>query len=119
MERSLSRSITVVAFAQFVPLVLFPWEFSLGSLVFVLILALLCAFLGWALLQRKVWGRTLTIFVQGFNIIIRIITFWANVYAPAQGLNVALLVTYVVSIALSWVILSYVDRPEVQLAFET
>jgi hypothetical protein len=119
MERSLSRSITIVAFAQFVPLVLFPWDLKLGSLVFMLILALLCAFLGWALLQRKVWGRTLTIFVQGFNIIIRIITFWANVYTPAQGLDAALLVTYAISIALSWMILSYVDRPEVQLAFES
>ena len=118
MESSLSRSIKVVAFAQIVPLILYPWSLKLGSLVFVLILALLCAFLGWALLQRKVWGRTLTIFVQGFNIIIRIITFWANVYAPAQGLDAALLVTYAISVALSWVILSYVDRPEVQLAFE-
>ena len=119
MTRSLSRSITVVALAQVVPLVLFPWDLEWGSLVFILILALLCAFLGWALIQRKVWGRTLTIFVQGFNIIIRIITFWANVYTPAQGLNVALLVTYAISIALSWVILSYVDRSEVQLAFES
>jgi hypothetical protein len=119
MERSLSRSITVVAFAQFVPLVLFPFDFSVKSLIFILIFALLCAFLGWALLQRKVWGRTLTIFVQGVNIIVRIITFWANVYTPADGLNAALLVTYVISVVLSALILSYVDRPEVQLAFET
>jgi hypothetical protein len=44
---------------------------------------------------------------------------FANVYRPEEGLNVALLVTYVVSIALSVVFLSYIDRPEVQLAFES
>ena len=100
MHDSQSRVIRLVAVSQFVPLVLFPWSLSIGSAVFVVILAALCVFLGWALLQRKPWGRTLTIFVQGFNTIIRIITLFANVYRPEEGLNVALLVTYVVSIVL-------------------
>ena len=117
MERS-SRFITYIAFAQFVPLVLFPWELSLRSVVFILILALLCAFLGWALIQRKPWGRTLTIFVQGLNIVVRIITLFDNVYSPEAGLKVGLLVTYLLSIVLSAVALGYIDRPEVQLAFE-
>jgi hypothetical protein len=114
-----SRVITFVAFAQIVPLVLFPWTLSLGSLVAILVLCLLAAFLGWSLYQRKKWGRTLTIFVQGLNIIVRLITLFANVYRAETGLNVPLLVTYVLSAAFSGVILSYVDRPEVQLAFES
>ena len=117
MDRS-SRFITYIAFAQFVPLVLFPWDFSLRSAIFILILVSLCAFLGWALIQRKPWGRTLTIFVQGFNIVIRIITLFGNVYRPETGLNVGLLVTYLLAIVLSVAALGYIDRPEVQLAFE-
>ena len=117
MERS-SRFITYIAFVQFVPLVLFPWDVSIRSLVIFAILLLLSAFLGWALIQRKPWGRTLTIFVQGLNIVVRIITFFGNVYAPETGLNAALLVTYLLAIILSGGILSYIDRPEVQLAFE-
>jgi hypothetical protein len=117
MTRS-SRFITYIAFAQFVPLVLFPWDVSIRSLVFVVILLLLSAFLGWALIERKPWGRTLTIFVQGLNIVVRIITLFGNVYGPEMGLNVALLVTYLLSIVLSGIILGYIDRPEVQLAFE-
>ena len=117
MERS-SRFITYIAFAQFVPLVLFPWDLSVRSIVFFVLLLLLCAFLGWALLQRKPWGRTLTIFVQGLNVVIRIITLFGNVYSPEAGLNIALLVTYLLSVVLSAVALGYIDRPEVQLAFE-
>ena len=117
MERS-SRFITYIAFAQFVPLVLFPWDLSIRSAVFFVILLLLCAFLGWALIQRKPWGRTLTIFVQGLNIVIRIITMFGNVYEPEAGLNAALLVTYLLAVVLSAVVLGYIDRPEVQLAFE-
>jgi hypothetical protein len=117
MERS-SRFITFIAFAQFVPLVLFPWDLSVRSLIFFVILLLLSAFLGWALIQRKPWGRTLTIFVQGLNIVVRIITLFGNVYKPEVGLDAALLVTYLLAIVLSGAILSYIDRPEVQLAFE-
>jgi hypothetical protein len=117
MTRS-SRFITYIAFAQFVPLVLFPWDLSLQSVVVFVILLLLSAFLGWALIQRKPWGRTLTIFVQGFNIVIRIITLFGNVYRPESGLNVALLLTYLFSMVLSAVVLGYIDRPEVQLVFE-
>jgi hypothetical protein len=117
MERS-ARFITYIAFAQFIPLVLFPWDLSVRSAVFFVVLLLLSAFLGWALIQRKPWGRTLTIFVQGLNIVVRIITLFGNVYGPESGLDVALLVTYLLAIVLSGVILSYIDRSEVQLAFE-
>lgn len=87
--------------------------------MFIAILVLLSLFLGWALLQRKPWGRLLTIFVQGMNMVVRIITLFGNVYAPETGLNVALLVTYLLSIAISGFLLSYIDRTEMQLVFES
>jgi len=119
MKRSESRGIQLVAVLQLVPLALFPWSVSVGSLVAIFVLALLCGFLGWALFNRKPWGRTLTIFVQGFNIIVRIITLFANVYEAERGADVPLLVTYVASGVLSWLILSYIDRSEVQLTFQS
>ena len=117
MSQAQSRTIALVVFGQFVPLVLFPWRLALASLVFVVLLILLSVFLGWALSRRRAWARTLTIFVQGFNIIIRLLTLPANVYRADVGLNVALLVTYVAAIGLSLLILNYIDRPEVQLIF--
>jgi hypothetical protein len=119
MEHSSARGIRIVALAQVIPLLLFPWDLSVRSFVFIAVLILLAAFLGWALLQRKPWGRLLTIFVQGMNIIVRIITLFGNVYSPETGVNVGLLVTYLLSAVVSGVLLSYVDRTEMQLVFES
>jgi hypothetical protein len=119
MDQSNTRGIRIVALAQVVPLLLFPWDLSIRSLIFIAVLILLAVFLGWALLKRKPWGRLLTIFVQGMNIIIRIITLFANVYTPETGLKVGLLVTYLLSAVISGFLLSYIDRPEMQLVFES
>lgn len=119
MEQTSSRVITYIAVGQFLPFVLFPWTLTIQSLVFLLILVALSAFLGWALWSHKPWGRTLTIFTQGLNIVVRIITLFANVYTPDGELKWAMLVTYLVSIVLSWLILSTIDKPEVQLLFES
>ena len=119
MQHSSTRGIRIVALAQVLPLLLFPWDLSIRSFVFIAVLLLLAVFLGWALFQRKAWGRLLTIFVQGMNIIIRIITLFGNVYTPETGLNVGLLVTYLLSAVVSGFLLSYIDRPEMQLVFES
>jgi len=114
-----SRLITLVAVAQFVPLVLFPWPLRASSAAFIAVIALLSGLLGWALYRRKHWGITLTIFVQGMNVIVRILTFFGNVYGTDEGVDVAFLLTYIASVALSVVLLSSIDRPEVRLQFES
>ena len=119
MQESQSRTILFVAIAQFVPLVLFPWGPSVGSAVAIVVLLALSVFLGWVLLRRKAWGVTLTIFVQGLNVVVRLITLFANVFDEASGVNVGLLITYVASAALSLYLLSTIDRPEVRLLFES
>ncbi|HUT19758.1 MAG TPA: hypothetical protein VM366_11415 [Anaerolineae bacterium] len=119
MTRPQSRLITSVAAAQCVPLVLFPWPLRASSVVFIAILALLSALLGWTLYRRKPWGITLTIFVQGMNVIVRIITFFANLHTEDGRLDVAFLLTYIVSVALSIVLLSSIDRPEIRMEFES
>ena len=117
MPSSHSRLILYVALAQFVPLVLFPWQWSGGTIAALVALLALSAFLGWLLWQRKAWAITLTIFGQGLNVIVRLITLWSNVYDEASGFDLPLLLTYVLSVVLSVIILSYIDRPEVRLRF--
>lgn len=113
------KAISYIAFVQVIPFLLFPWSFSLASFVFILVLIGVSAFLGWSLWMHKSWGRKLTIFTQGFNIIIRLITFFPNVYRPERGVNWGLLVTYLLSAVMSWFILSFIDKPEIQLIFES
>jgi FtsH-binding integral membrane protein len=117
MKTPQSRLITLVAVAQFVPLVLFPWPLRVSSAVFIAILVLLAALLGWMLYRRKPWGITLTIFVQGMNTIVRIITLFPNVYTVDGGLDLAFLLTAIVSVGLSVIVLSSIDRPEIRLEF--
>ena len=119
MRRPQSRPITLVELAQFVPLVLFPWPLKASTLVFVAVIALLSAMLGWMLYQRRPSGVTLTIFVQGMNIVVRVITFFPNVYSKADGFDVAFFLAYAASIALSFAILGAIDRPEVRLEFQS
>lgn len=119
MRTPQSRLITLVAVAQFVPLVLFPWPVRASSAIFIAVLALLSGLLGWALYRRRRWGITLTIFVQGMNVIVRIITLLPNVYSVEAGLDLAFLLTDVVSVTLSIAMLTSIDRPEVRLEFES
>ncbi len=116
MEKQ-TQIITWIAWSQILPFILFPWPLSASSAILIALFVLMCAGLGWSLVHHKPWSRKLLIFTQGFNIIVRLITFWANVYS-AQALNWPILITYVLSVAASWLILTYIDRPEVQLVFE-
>jgi hypothetical protein len=119
------RPILLVAIAvlQAIPIVLLPPRLfvSVNRLFFVPVLAVF-ALLAWALLAFRPAGRTLTIFVQGFNIIVRTLITLAQVVpskAPGTPADVALLTTSLVSIVLSVTILLYVDQPELQLLFES
>ena len=85
------------------------------GLIFIVVLGLA----GVGLVTSKAWGRKLTIFVQGLNIIIRLITLFGNVYTAENGFRWAMMITYLCSMVLSWYILSYIDKPEVQLIFES
>lgn len=81
------------------------------------IILLIFALLGWSLLRRKAWARTASIFVQGFNIIVRLLVFLpnakigTNVSSPWDFLFIA---TSIVSVVLSALVLYYIDQPDIQ-----
>jgi hypothetical protein len=110
-----------VAVGQFIPVFLYPAEslqsvspilLGLGLAVFV--------FIGYYVWTRRPWAKTLTIFLQGFNIIARIMLFLSNAAEPLKaggGAHWAFIVTCVIAIALSGVILVRFDAPEIEVAF--
>jgi hypothetical protein len=112
-----------IAILQAIPIVVLPPKLflSINRLFFLPVLAVF-AVLAWALLTFRAAGRTLTIFVQGFNIIVRTLITLARVVpsrAPGTPADVPLLVSSLLSVGLSVVILLYVDQPELQLLFES
>ncbi len=114
--------ITVIALLQVVPVILLPPKMLRTASPFFLLPPLIVfALLAWALLTWRQAGRTMTIFIQGFNIIVRVlITMSHTVPSKLVGTPTdwPLLVTFVVSIVFSVLILFYVDQPEMQLLFE-
>lgn len=122
MQKKRPVLITVIAFVQIIPILLLPPEIlrSVNRLLLLIPVGIFAA-LCWALLTLRPMGRILTIFVQGFNIIVRMLIALARV-VPAKTVgtpaDIPLLVTSLLSIVLSAVILYYVDKPDTQLLFE-
>ena len=115
--------ITVIAIVQIVPILLLPPQLllSVNPLAFAVPVAVF-ALLFWALMTLRPVGRLLTIFVQGFNIIIRLLLVLSRTVPskkPDTPTDIPLLVTFLLSIACSTVILYHVDKTDTQLLFES
>lgn len=114
--------ITVIAVLQIVPVILLPPKtLQATNPLFLLPPLVIFGVLAWALLTWRPAGRTMTIFVQGLNIIVRVLIGMSHVVPskqPGTPTDVPLLVTFLVSTILSVLILFYVDQPEMQLLFE-
>jgi hypothetical protein len=122
MKQRLPVGLYIVAIFQIIaPLILPPALYKgispvlWGAIVAVFLL------LGVNLLRRRAWSRVATIFVQGFNILVRLLIMVAN---ATQGrtfgkpLDITLITTCVVSILVSAVILYYVDLPDIQIVMQ-
>ena len=114
--------VVLIALLQIVPILLLPPELLLSiNRVLLLIPVVLFALLGWALYTLRPVARTLTIFLQGLNIVIRVLVTMARVVpSRAEGTpaDVPLFVTSLVAVVLSTLILYYIDKPDMQLLFE-
>lgn len=118
MKRTRPTIVTIVAIFQFIPAFLLPPEMLLSAGPLLLLApAALFVVMGWALLTLQPWATTLTIFVQGFNAITRFLILWPQA-SPGESTNWAFIITSVASVALSTAILSMIDRPNVQVAFQ-
>jgi hypothetical protein len=123
VKKSRPVLITIIALLQMIAVVIIPPN-TLGSGSWLLPVVLLPIFglMGWALFTLRPLGRTLTIFVQGINIIVRVLITMARVVpskAPGTPADLPLLISSLVSVILSTLILFYVDQPEMQLLFES
>jgi len=118
MKQRLPTALLAVAILQFVPLLILPVATfrSIGVVLAALLVALF-ALLGVSLVRRRAWSSTASIFIQGFNILVRILV------TVSQGVRDGkvdwwLLGTSVLSIALSAVILYYIDQPDIQVLMQ-
>jgi F0F1-type ATP synthase membrane subunit a len=122
MNRSLNNLVWMVAIGQFIPVLLYPPASLASASPVILGLAILVfAVVGFYLIRQRRWAKTLTIFMQGFNIIIRLmvlLSHGANSLKHGGGANWDVIIVSIISIGLSTLILYRFDVPEVELAFQ-
>ncbi len=115
------RLIVSVLILQVVPLMLFPPEsFSPDSQEWWLptLLAMMVVAADLQLILRQstqLWPWHLLSFVQGFNIISRLMMLWPHATYAAGAINLPYLSLTFVSMAFSAVLLWYLELPEVRL----
>ncbi|MEA3406527.1 MAG: hypothetical protein U9R48_00415 [Chloroflexota bacterium] len=119
MDNQVPRGLMLVALFQFIPpLMLPPSTFTSISFLVWLFLVPLFVLLGVSLVRGREWSRLATIFVQGFNVIVRLLVLISNAVTVQDGdaiLNIWMVSTSLLSIILSAIVLYYIDRPEVQI----
>ena len=85
------------------------------------VIAALFILLGVNLLRKRSWARMATIFVQGFNIIVRLLVLLGSATQTTPSGVVTdywMLGTFVLSMLASAFVLYYVERPEVQMVMQ-
>ncbi len=119
MKNRLPLGLILVALLQFVgPLTLPPATLkSIGPVIWGVVAAMF-VLLGLNLLRRRAWARLATIFVQGFNILVRLLVIISHAVVGGEAggpLDISLVSTSLISMAISAAILYYVDLPDVQV----
>ena len=93
---------------------LFPPEVIGGAWIAILLDVILFAALGFALTRGKLTALTLLIFIQGLNVIVRLMMFFPN-SATADGTWLyANIITSILSIAISMYLVLRLDRVDIR-----
>lgn len=122
LKIKLPKPLIAVAIGQLIAVIILPPSVIISISPFIWgVLVVIFGLLGWNLLRRKAWARVASIFVQGFSIIVHLLVIVPNAKigtTPASPWNFVMLGTTVVSVAVSALILYYIDLPDVQVLMQ-
>lgn len=99
---------------QIIPLLIFPPSLLLSGLILVVILGLVFALLGWGLLQGKSWALTLSILLQGLNVIIRLMMFFPNSVDKNGFWDIPFVLTSLIAITASAWFMLRLDKADIR-----
>lgn len=120
-KRRAPTVLVIVALLQVLPLLVLPPDMYRGiGLPLWLVVAALFGLLGFYLLRLREWARVASNFVQGLNIIVRLLTLLSNTvpYGRDAQLDAMFLATSLVSMLLSAIVLYFIDQPDIQLVMQ-
>ena len=104
---------------QPVPLLLFPPALLADALPLIAIVVAVMWGLGWMVWRRRTWALTLSIFIQGLNVIIRVMMLLSNAVSASGDVNLGFIVTSVLAIVVSWLFLYRLDNQDLRAAMAT
>jgi len=103
---------------QIIPLLIYPPETLKSGLVLVGIMVIIFVLLGYGLWHGRTWALSLSLTLQGFNVIVRLMMLFPNALMRLSDGSFIFDLSYiafgVVSIALSLFFLLRLDRPDVR-----
>jgi hypothetical protein len=112
---SLKRNLPLLLL-QPLPLLLFPPALLASALPLIAIVVVVMWGLSWMMWRKKAWALTLSIFIQGLNVIIRVMMLLSNAVDANGNLNLAFIVTSVLAIVVSWLFLYRLDNQDMRAA---
>jgi hypothetical protein len=104
---------------QPLPLLLFPPALLADALPLIAIVVAVMWGLGWMVWRKRAWALTLSIFIQGLNVIIRVMMLLSNAVSASGEVNLVFIVTSVLAIVLSWLFLLRLDNQDLRAAMAT
>jgi len=107
------RNLIPVYALQFIPLILYPLTTLSGGIFVIGFVGLVFLLLGYGLWRGKLWALSMSIFLQGLNIIVRIMMFAPNIRSTAGEWNIPYLVLNLAAIVISGWFLIRLDKPDV------
>jgi uncharacterized membrane protein len=72
--------------------------------------------LSWMVWRKKAWALTLIIFIQGLNVIIRLMMLLSNAVNASGNYDWGFIVTSVLAIVVSWLFLYRLDNQDLRAA---
>ena len=112
------QQLLLVYLFQIIPLLVFPLDTLKSGIIVVGILVIVFALLGYGLWRGRNWALSLSLTLQGFNVIVRLMMLFPNALMRLSDGGFVFDLSYiafgVVSIALSLYFLLRLDRPDVR-----
>jgi len=113
-----SKNLLLVYIFQIIPLLIYPPETLKSGWVAVAIMVVIFSGLGFGLWRGRNWALSLSLTMQGFNVIVRMLMLFPNAMSSLSDGSKVFAVPYialsVVSITLSLYFLLRLDRPDVR-----
>jgi hypothetical protein len=101
---------------QPLPLLLFPPALLAEAVPLIAITVAVMWGLSWMVWRRRAWALTLSIFIQGLNVIIRLMMLLPNAISSSGTFDLGFIVTSVLAIILSWLFLYRLDNQDLRAA---